>query len=62
MTSETIRGLHRFTCDSCGDTFESSEREFTAALSDAKGDGWQAYSLSGMWFHACSPSCREKAR
>lgn len=62
MSHEAIRGLHRFSCDTCGQAIESSAREFNEALAEAKSDGWKAYSLGGMWFHACSESCRERAR
>lgn len=61
MSSERIGGTHSFSCDTCPEHFDTEQRDFTAALSDAKGEGWVAYPVSGEWCHAC-PGCKERRR
>lgn len=59
MSSERIHGLHSFACDTCPEFIETQARDFSEALAAAKGEGWVAYNVDGVWCHAC-PGCKER--
>jgi hypothetical protein len=59
VSVERQGGAIGFQCDSCPEFFESEERDFNAALSEAKGAGWRAYPVGGVWCHAC-PDCKRE--
>lgn len=61
MSSERNGGRHTFCCDTCGEVIDTEENEFNAALGFAKGEGWRAYPVQGVWCHAC-PDCKEDRR
>jgi hypothetical protein len=58
VSTERQGGFVVFTCDTCTEIRESDERDFNAALAEAKGAGWQAYQLGGLWCHRCA-NCAE---
>lgn len=58
MSSEYYGRRWTFCCDTCGETIDTSEPDFNDALGFAKGEGWRAYPVRGIWCHAC-PECKE---
>lgn len=54
---EGIRGRRVvvFTCDECGDTFDTGREDFKEAVQAIKDDGWKfKKGDDGEWEHNCS--------
>lgn len=61
MSAEKNGGVWSFQCDSCPEAVTTEERDFHAALSEAKGEGFVAFNRGGIWFHKCA-GCKEAGR
>jgi hypothetical protein len=61
MTTEALKDGTRFNCDSggCHKNYESNERNWTVAWSEARAYGWVAATYFGEWHHYC-PTCKKE--
>lgn len=55
-------GNIEFSCDECGDDFETGVADFGLALELAKTEGWRARKHSDEWLHFCSDECEKEFR
>lgn len=53
MSTIRKRGHVIFSCDECGEEYDSMTGDFHDALGDAKSDGWEARQEDGEWHHYC---------
>jgi hypothetical protein len=63
MLVERQEGTIWFLCDSCADSLDTEETDFSEAVATMRGAGWNAQRVGepGDWLHRC-PECRgEKA-
>lgn len=61
MSTTRNYGYIVFECDDCGETLETSVKEFYLAPEDAKQAGWRISKTNGKWTHRC-PDCDDTAR
>jgi hypothetical protein len=60
MSITRTYGDIEFECDNCGDSIETHTDDFTDALNFAKGEGWSARPVDGVWKHFCDATCLEE--
>jgi hypothetical protein len=55
MSIDRVKGKIAFTCDDCGDGYETGSSDFYEALDEAKSEGWAAVkdNDTGEWKHFC---------
>lgn len=53
MSAEQNGSVWSFRCDGCPEVVNTNERDFHAALSEAKSEGFIAFNRAGIWFHKC---------
>lgn len=56
MSIERIKGSVALFCDTggCTESIETSTGNFTAALAEAKAEGWQVRKRDDVWKHFCT--------
>jgi ribosomal protein L37AE/L43A len=63
MTVERFRGKVIFSCNECGDQFETEETDWNTALAvfqnDPVGEQWETINDNGTWEHYCK-DCKEQ--
>lgn len=59
MSTTRFYGKVAFECDGCGDSIETTDADFQAAVDHIKSEGWEPRKRGEAWSHFC-PDCKDE--